>query len=230
MNRGLANAHLESLLDADHEWLQLSQEGFNVDLLTVEGINQKNLGRAGRDLLTEAAAELERAALLYQGDLMDGWSCDWLADERERSRGVFVALAEKLCDYYEFHGQAEATLAWSERILSADPAHERTHQRSMRVLYSSGDRTAALRQFQRCAKALSRELDVAPSPRTVALAESIRADIHEFPSNTQLLGGNIVRLRGYITRLDALIRDLDRDLSSMFVQPVSPRGRRTPDV
>jgi DNA-binding SARP family transcriptional activator len=235
VNRGLAAANLENLLSADHEWLQLSHGGLNVDLLTVEEVNHQSLGQVGRDFLAETAAAVESAALLYQGDLMDGWPSTWLADERERCRAVFLALAEKLCDYYESRGQVEATLAWGERILAADPAHERTHQRSMRVLYFAGDRTGALRQFQRCTTALSRELDVAPSPRTVALMERIRADVQdpaEFDSRTSARppGEVVARLRRFTARLEWMIQDLDRDLSSVLGQQAPSEDRRTKGV
>jgi len=46
----------------------------------------------------------------------------------------------------------------------------------MRLLYLAGDRTGALRQFERCRNALSDELGVAPGQRIRALYERIRAD------------------------------------------------------
>lgn len=235
VNRGLVGANLENLLTTDHEWMQLSHASLNVDLLTVEEVNQRSLGQVGRDFLPKTAAAVESAALLYQGDLMDGWHSTWLADERERCRAVFLTLAEKLCDYYESRGQVEATLAWIERVLAAEPAHERSHQRSMRVLYHAGDRTGALRQFQRCTAALSRELDVAPSPKTVALMERIRADTQipvEFDSrpSSPAPGEVIACLRSFKSRLESLLQDLDRDLSSIQCQQATSPMRRSKGV
>jgi DNA-binding SARP family transcriptional activator len=235
VNRGLAAANLETLLSADHEWIQLSHAGLNVDLLTVEKVHQQSLGQLGRDFLAATATAVESATLLYEGDLMDGWPSPWLAEERERCRAVFLALAEKLCDYYESHGQVEATLAWAERILAAEPAHEQAHLRLMRVLYHAGDRTGALRQFQRCTAALSRELDVAPSTKTVALMERIRADAPgppEFDSRPSAPppGEVVARLRRFTDRLESLVGDLDRDLSSVLGQQASAADRRSKGV
>jgi DNA-binding SARP family transcriptional activator len=61
-------------------------------------------------------------------------------------------------------------------ILRHDPAREGTHRSLMRLHALAGDRTAALRQFERCVAALREELGVPPSRRTRELAESIRAD------------------------------------------------------
>jgi DNA-binding SARP family transcriptional activator len=201
----------------------------------MSGFNRKSQGQLGRDFLEETAAAVESATLFYQGALMDGWPGTWLSDERERSRAVFLNLAEKLCDYYESRGQVDATLAWGERILAADPAHERTHQRSMRVLYVAGDRTGALRQFQRCTTALSRELEVSPSPKTVALMERIRTDAQapvEFDSRSgpRPAGEIVERLRGFAARLESLIQDLDRELRSVPSPAGSSEDRRSKGV
>jgi DNA-binding SARP family transcriptional activator len=54
-------------------------------------------------------------------------------------------------------------------------AHERIHRRLMRLYYLAGDRTAALRQYERCVTLLREELGVDPSERTVALYRQIRS-------------------------------------------------------
>src|SRR5690606_35507187 len=52
-------------------------------------------------------------------------------------------------------------------------AREHTHRALMRLYYVAGDRTGALRQFQRCTTALREELSVSPSPQTIALYQRI---------------------------------------------------------
>ena len=61
-------------------------------------------------------------------------------------------------------------------MLREDRARERTHRRLMRLYYLAGDRTGALRQYERCAAALRQELDVEPSRRTSELERRIRRD------------------------------------------------------
>ena len=65
---------------------------------------------------------------------------------------------------------------YAGNILKYDPARERTHRQLMRIYYLLGDRTAALRQYERCVGALKRELGVNPERRTVDLHQQIKSD------------------------------------------------------
>jgi DNA-binding SARP family transcriptional activator len=89
---------------------------------------------------------------------------------------MYLALLDKLMGYCKAHQDYEAGVTYGGRILRYDPARERTHQRLMRLHCLAGDRTAAMRQFERCVEVLDRELGVRPDPTTVALYEQIRAN------------------------------------------------------
>ena len=54
----------------------------------------------------------------------------------------------------------------------------------MRLHHLAGNRSAALRQYERCVAFLRQELDVDPSAQTVALYEQIRSD--RLPSGASL--------------------------------------------
>ena len=123
-----------------------------------------------------ALPALEQAAALYQGDLMEGWYQDWCLQERERLQNMHLAVLEKLMEYSEARHDYEAGLSYGARILRHDRAHERTHQRLMRLLHLSGDRGGALRQYERCVAALEAELGVKPTDETVGLCDDIRTD------------------------------------------------------
>src|SRR4029079_12889056 len=62
-------------------------------------------------------------------------------------------------------------------------ARERAHRQMMRLYHAAGDRTAALRQYQRCVAALQAELGVRPAVRTVTLWEKLQADDLESSSS-----------------------------------------------
>lgn len=116
---------------------------------------------------------LREALKLYRGDLLEGWYQDWCLFERERLQGMFLAAVQKQMAYCEIQGQYELGLECGARALRCDIAHERIHRRLMRLHYLAGDRTAALRQYQRCEALLREELGVEPSERTVALFREI---------------------------------------------------------
>jgi hypothetical protein len=62
-----------------------------------------------------------------------------------------------------------------------DRARERTHRRIMRLYYLLGDRSEALRQYERCAAALDEELGISPSKSTQSLYKQIQADQLDVP-------------------------------------------------
>lgn len=113
---------------------------------------------------------------LYQGDLLEGWYQPWCLYERERLQHVHVVLLDKLVGYFEAHGEFQTSLNYGMRQLRHDQARERTHRRIMRLLYLSGDRTEALRQYEKCAAILDEELGVSPAEQTKALYKQIKAD------------------------------------------------------
>jgi DNA-binding SARP family transcriptional activator len=122
------------------------------------------------------AARLRRAALLYQGDLLEGCYEDWLLYERERLHSMYLVALNKLIEFCERRQAYEEGLDYGARILHYDPACERTHRHMMRLHYRGGNRSAAIRQYQRCVEALRQELGVSPTGRTIGLYEKIRND------------------------------------------------------
>ena len=130
----------------------------------------------GNRLEEHQADALREAVQLYRGELLEGWYQDWCLFHRERLQNIYLAMLDKLMCYSEAHALYRAGLEYGERVLALDRAHERTHQRMLRLLYLSGDRAGALRQFDRCVRSLAEELDVKPAARTLELHEQVRAD------------------------------------------------------
>jgi DNA-binding SARP family transcriptional activator len=85
-------------------------------------------------------------------------------------------MLDKLMGYCESRQRYEDGIAYGDLILRCENARERTHWRLMRLHYLAGDRTAALRQYNRCVRALDGELGVSPARRTVMLYQQIRGD------------------------------------------------------
>jgi DNA-binding SARP family transcriptional activator len=146
------------------------------DAAELERLGTRGRDVPGRDLDAETADALERAVALYQGDLLEGWYQEWCLHRRQYLQNLYLQMLVRLMEYWETRGAYENSMTHGSRILEREPAHERTHRHLMRLHYLAGDRTAAIRQYQRCIEILRAELGVAPSRRTTALYEQIRAD------------------------------------------------------
>ncbi len=138
-------------------------------------------GKPGSEVTPEQAAALVQAVELHQGGLLDGWYSDWCIFERERLQSMWLAMLNKLMVFFESRKEYETGISYGQRILQCDRAHERTHRSLMRLHYLAGDRTAALRQYERCVATLDEELGVEPAKRTRALYDQIRADYLDDP-------------------------------------------------
>ncbi len=176
-----------AILEADGEFLRLRLgNGLWLDVTEFEGLCTQVQGIPGEELDEAGARRVQEALELYRGNLLDGWYQDWCLFERERLQRMYLAMLEKLMAYCEAHGEYELGVDCGTSALRCEAAHERIHRRLMRLHYLAGDRTAALRQYERCVALLREELDVGPSERTVALHDQIRSgqprDLHQVPN------------------------------------------------
>ena len=124
----------------------------------------------------DAARDRLRAALsLYRGAfLAEEGAGDWHLELRDRLARLHGEGLRAIAERLEREG------AWSEaadayrRIVLADELNEDAYRRLMRCLARAGDRTQALRAYERLAALLSADLEADPEPETVALYEELR--------------------------------------------------------
>ena len=129
------------------------------------------------------AGDPERAASLYRGSFLEGLHVegaasefqDWLDRERERLRRQAAAAAALLMERAEREGRAPDAARWARRALELMPDDESALRRLLALLDRAGDRPAAVQAYEDFARRMAQDLDLEPSPETVALAESIRA-------------------------------------------------------
>lgn len=164
------------ILVVDPDWVRINtQADLWLDVAEFEGAYARAQGKPGHELDTQTADALRNAVELQPGGLLEGWYNDWCLFERERLNTMYLATLNKLMIHSEACQEFETGLLYGQRILQFDRAHERTHRRMMRLHYMAGDRTSALRQYERCVAALEDELGIRPARRTVALYEQIHA-------------------------------------------------------
>jgi DNA-binding SARP family transcriptional activator len=166
-----------SLLITELDCIRMdSRADFWLDVAEFEQAHDLVKGKSGRQLDLKEFESLEKAVGIYQGDLLEGCYQDWCLFERERLQNMYLEMLDKLMDYCEEHHQYEDGVIYGTLILRLDRARERTHRRLMRLYHLGGNRTEALRQYDRCKIALHEALGVAPSQRTKELLEQIRMD------------------------------------------------------
>lgn len=166
-----------SILELDGNWIHLSPTStiwFDVQQLLDVFEAVRNV--SGEHLATTQVAQIKHAVALYQGELLTGWYQDWCILERERCQSMVLALLDKLINYALHHQRYAEGIDYARQILQIDCARERTHRALMRLHYLDNNRSAALRQYEQCTNALTRELNVKPAKRTIELYQQLQAD------------------------------------------------------
>lgn len=131
-------------------------------------------------LASDDVAQLQAASELYRGELLSGLHIavepfnDWLTVERQRLRDLYLTLHRKLAIAQLARGDHAGAVKAARTIVHSDAFGEDGHRLLMRLLVLNGDRPAALKQFDACAKILREELDLAPDRETTELADAIR--------------------------------------------------------
>jgi DNA-binding SARP family transcriptional activator len=123
---------------------------------------------------TDARAEYELAASLYQGDLLAAPYEEWPVLARERLRLAYLDVLDRLGRLSFDQGRYGASAALCGRMIEWDSCREDAHWRLIRCYSCQGQTRLALRQYLAYAAALRAELDVDPVPATIRLHEAMR--------------------------------------------------------
>jgi DNA-binding SARP family transcriptional activator len=145
----------------------------DVDEFELQAAAGRKLAAAGD--VDGAVAAYERAVALYQGDfLADDPYEEWAGLTREQLLLTYLDVLDRLSAAYLGRHQYGACVAMCRLLVARDPCREDAHRRLMRCYSRQGQPYLALRQYQACADALSRELLVDPDPATTELARRLR--------------------------------------------------------
>ncbi len=122
---------------------------------------------------------LEAVAALYRGSFLDGFTLgdclafdEWQDGIRIRMEDQFGELLETLCRCHLRAGQARAALPFAWRWLELDQLNEAAHRMLMEIHARTGRTDLARRQFESCARTLSRE-GLEPEEQTRDLFEAV---------------------------------------------------------
>jgi DNA-binding SARP family transcriptional activator/predicted ATPase len=159
---------------------------------------------------------LATAVELYQGDLLAGFYVhdalafeEWLAVQREWLRTQATQALRRLVKHHAARGENRASIDYAARLLALEPWREEAHRQMMLLLARTGQRGAALAQYETCRHYLAEELDVEPSQETTQLCERIKAlratRVHNLPpARTPFIGREeeLAEIRRYLANPD----------------------------
>ncbi len=128
------------------------------------------------------ATALQQAVGLVRGPFLAGFSLPdnpefetWAALERERWERLYLEALSASLEEAIASGDYAAAIACAQSYLATDDLAEDIHRRLIELYAAVGDRSTALRQFERCVAVLERELGVDPLPETQAVYRSVLA-------------------------------------------------------
>lgn len=155
-------------------FVQTSDVSIDVELFENSIISYR--GIPGSQLTSDQASQLEAAAALYTGDLLEGVYKDWCISERERLRLLDLDALYKLMSFHRYHDNFEKGLAYGRQILQLDPTRENVHCQMMMLYWLAGDRNSAMAQYHLCCQILRDELGLEPLKSTRLLYERFLHD------------------------------------------------------
>jgi LuxR family transcriptional regulator, maltose regulon positive regulatory protein len=165
---GSSYLHLKSnFVFLDKELCQIDLDDFLT--LHQNGEQQEEAGN-----LKEALSCYKKAVELYQGDfLLEELYSPWAETKREDLRGKYLELLMKMSDIYEQTRASLRAIEGYKKAIQADPFLEQAYQRLMVLYANRGMRSAALKIYEDCRKALQEELNASPDAVTEAIYQKI---------------------------------------------------------
>ena len=163
---------LRRALNAEDLFQGVAKLRLNPDLISSD---------VGDFLAAHRAGDLEPAVALYTGPFLDGFNLRgaqeferWMEAERSSLARACDEALEALAAGAVAAGDSRGASNWWRRLAQQDPFNSRAMVHLMHALAASGNRAEALRTAQAYEALMAEELEAAPSPAVVALAQQLR--------------------------------------------------------
>ncbi|MBI3177122.1 MAG: AAA family ATPase, partial [Chloroflexi bacterium] len=158
---------------------------------------------------------LTEAVALYRGDFLQGFALDdaslfeeWMLGQRERLRHQMLQALHQLAVHHTQRGEINPAMDYTLRLLELEPWREEAHRQLMLLLARSGQRSAALAQYEKCKQVLARELEVEPAQETQVLYERIKR-VEQTPHNLPSSATSFVGREKELAELSQQLEDPD---------------------
>jgi non-specific serine/threonine protein kinase len=165
-----------SLMQSDDLWLDVNQFHKNLSRCQAHG-------HVSAEICPDCAKLLTEAVGLYKGDFLAGFSLkdsvnfdDWQFFQAQSVHSEMLSVVERLVRYHSGRGELELAIEHARRWLGLDRASESAHRHLIELYAKSGQRAAALRQYDECVRALERWAGKKPQEETIRLYKAVKDD------------------------------------------------------
>lgn len=180
----------DELLEVTRQHIRLQVEWIDVDVWRWQSLLKEAL--AHEDASSRPLVPLTEALELFQGELMAGFVmdneplfADWLQQQRERFHEQLTTALERAAQLHRARCEYEQADHYLLRWLALEPWNEEAHRERMRTLAMSGQRSAALAQYNLCVSNLLEEFQADPTDETVTLYEQIHYEEIEIDKGSE---------------------------------------------
>jgi len=184
INRQLTPAGQPAWLVADREAIALVMSpDLKIDVVEFENLlkSPDHLPDNPGAYSSEDLAKLEQAAGLVRGDFLEGLNLrdcpefdEWQYLQRDQLRQKLTWALSQLAAAYAAQSAGERAIAYARRWVALDRLNEPAQETLIRLYVRTGQRGAALRQYEEYARLLRDELGQKPDAITLALYAEIR--------------------------------------------------------
>ncbi|MGM0446394.1 MAG: BTAD domain-containing putative transcriptional regulator, partial [Bacillota bacterium] len=146
-----------------------------IDKNKFEDLIKKGLKNAKLNKTDQAINNLSDATSLYKGDYLP--NCvyqDWSREVRERYKQLFIQGAEVLAELHYKKSNYQKAIETAEKIIAEETTVEKSYQIIMKSYNMMGERSQALKSYQRCVVNLDKELSVVPTKKTNKIHQEIK--------------------------------------------------------
>jgi len=159
------------LIRNNEDLLQLDLAKVSIDVHELSSLDELDASTAAGKL-----SNFNHGTLLPDFPLIDAEFDQWLDEQRGSIQNRYCRTIETFLDGSDLPtgSSSDHLKILADELLLVEPANEKAHAWLLRFYAETGDRSAALRQFQCCREVLKEQLDVEPGPEISTLYESIR--------------------------------------------------------
>ncbi len=153
------------LLNPQYQY-RIDTEEFEKLLADAREARRSNDQEGAAQLLTEAIR-------LYRGEFLEEFYYNWIEELQSYYKDLYLEALKELVAYHSERGDYEQVIRYGQIIIQRDAYQEDVHCQVMEAHVKSGNRAAAIEQFDGLRRMLRRELGVEPLPATIAKYESL---------------------------------------------------------